>query len=255
MTMSRRCLRSGFLALLAVAASPPHPARSQSDAPIAPRLPEPSTPFGQEALLHSGRAVTLRVRQVLPRDGLSPGDRILNGLPTLRAGDRMLAEVVDPPAHPPALVGGTVARIDPPGRFGRPGRVTLELGQLVTRGDGRSELVPWIFDLEDRRFNTKMRRKVLLALFAAEGAGVGAGIGSQFSGGTNATFVGGGAAVGLLSGIGYASLMRGRDATLEPGDTFRAEVGTLSYRPLPTSPLLPLFPAGDAASKGGAHRP
>ena len=43
-------------------------------------------------------------------------------------------------------------------------------------GPGGSELVPWIFDLEDRRFNIQMRRRLMLALFAAEGAGIGASL-------------------------------------------------------------------------------
>jgi hypothetical protein len=250
----RECLRCGFLALLIVAAISARPACGQSDEPIAPPSPEPAPPFGQEALLRQGQVVTLRIRQVIPRDGLSPGDRVLNGLPTLVTGDRVLAEVLAPGSHPPGLVGGTVAHVAPPRRFGKPGRVTLELGQLVMRNAGQSALVPWVFDLEDRRFNVKMRRRILLALFAAEGAGVGASVGTQFGGGNNPYFIGGGAGVGLISGIGYASLMPGREATLEPGDTFRVEVGSLSYRPLPASPPLPLYPAQDAARKNGAHK-
>ena len=199
--------------------------------------------------------VTLRIRQVIPRDGLSAGDRVLNGLPVLFAGDRVIAEVVAPGSHPPALVGGTVARIAPPRRFGKPGRVTLELGQLVTRSNGQSVLVPWAFDLEDRRFNVNMRRKILLALFAAEGAGVGASVGSELSGGNNPLFIGGGAGVGLLSGIGYASLMPGREATLDPGDTFQVTVGTLAYRPIAPSPPLELYPARGSRPWQGSSRP
>ena len=251
----RKRLRCGFLVLLTVATISARPARAQTDEPIAPLSPEPPRPFGQEALLRPGQVVTLRVRQVIPRDGLSPGDRVLNGLPTTIPGDRVLAEVLAPGVHPPALVGGTVVRIAPPKRFGKPGRVTLELGQLVTRSNGQSELVPWAFDLEDRRFNVQMRRRILLALFAVEGAGVGASVGSQLANGNNPLFIGGGAGIGMLSGIGYASLMPGREATLEPGDTFRIEVGTLSYRPLPTSTTLPLYPAGDPARKAGGHKP
>ena len=79
----------------------------------------------------------------------------------------------------PALIGGTIVHIAPPKRFAKPGRVTLELGQLVQAGPGRSELVPWVFDLEDRRFNVQMRRRLMLALFAAEGAGIGASLGAR----------------------------------------------------------------------------
>jgi hypothetical protein len=205
-------------------------------------------------MLRPGQTVTLRVRQVIPRDGLSPGDRVLSGLPTIVPGDRVLAEVVAPGSDPRALVGGTVADVTPPGRFGKSGRITLELGQLVTMGDGRSEMVPWIFDLEDQRFNIKMRKKILLALFALEGAGVGASVGANLGGGNNPLFIGGGAGVGLLSGIGYASLMPGHRASLEPGDTFRVEVGTLSYRPIPASPPLQLYPAQNSELKKGGHK-
>jgi hypothetical protein len=192
---------------------------------------------------------------VIPRDGLSPGDRVLNGLPPLVPGDRLLAEVIAPGPHVPALLGGTVARIDPPGKFGKPGRVALELGQLVTFNDGRSAMVPWVFDLEDRRFNVRMRRRILLALFALEGVGVGASVGAQLAGGNNPFFVGGGAGVGLLSGIGYASLMPGRQATLEPGETFQVKVGTLSYRPVAPAAPLELYPARSRSGVVGAHGP
>ncbi len=206
-------------------------------------------------MLRPGQVVTLKIRQIIPRDGLSPGDRVLKGLPTLLAGDRVLAEVIAPQSQPPALVGGTLVRVAPPRRFGKPGKVTLELGQLVTRNTGQSVLVPWAFDLEDRRFNAKLRRKVLLALFAAEGAGIGASLGSELGGGNNPFFIGGGAGVGLLSGIGYASLMPGHQATLEPGDTFQVTVGTLSFRPIPASPPLKLYPAADPSRRKEAHGP
>ena len=153
----------------------------------------------------------------------------------------MVAEVVRPGVHPPALIGGTIVHIAPPKRFAKPGRVTLELGQLVQAAPGRSELVPWVFDLEDRRFNVQMRRRLMLALFAAEGAGIGASLGAQ-AGPSNPAYLGLGAGVGLLTGIGYASLMPGREASLEPGDTFKITVGTLSYRPLAPSPPLSLHP-------------
>jgi hypothetical protein len=251
----RERFRWGLLLVVVWLAMPMSVALAQSEAPIAPSSPEPLPPFTREAVLRPGQVVTLRIRQVIPRDGLSQGDRILNGLPTIVPGDRFLAEVIAPGSHPPALVGGTVAHVAPPRRFGKPGRVTLEMGQFVTDNDGRSGLVPWIFDLEDRRFNAQMRRKILLALFALEGAGVGATVGSQLGGGNNPFFIGGGAGVGLLSGIGYASLMPGHQATLEPGDTFRVEVGTLSYRPIPQSPPLQLYPAADPYRKKGSHHP
>ena len=164
-------------------------------------------------------------------------------------GDRVVAEDVRPGVHPPALIGGTIVHIAPPKRFAKPGRVTLELGQLVQAAPGRSELVPWVFDLEDRRFNVQMRRRLMLALFAAEGAGIGASLGAQ-AGPSNPAYLGLGAGVGLLTGIGYASLMPGREASLEPGDTFRITVGTLSYRPLDA---VAAALASPCAGPGEAH--
>jgi hypothetical protein len=176
----------------------------------------------------------------------------LSGRPALLPGDRVIAEDVRPGVQPPALIGGTIVQIAPPGRFARPGWLTLQLGQLVQTAPGRAELVPWIFDLEDRRFNVQMRRRLMLALFAAEGAGVGMSLGAQ-AGPANPAYLGLGAGVGLLTGIGYASLMPGREASLEPGDAFEITVGTLSYRPLAPSPPLALHPAPDPAKRKKEH--
>jgi hypothetical protein len=167
-------------------------------------------------------------------------------------GDRVVAEDVRHGVHPPAIIGGKIVHVAPPRRFAKPGRVTLELGQLVQTAPGRSELVPWVFDLEDRRFNVQMRRRLMLALFAAEGAGIGASLGAQ-AGPSNPAYLGLGAGVGLLTGIGYASLMPGREARLEPGDTFEITVGTLSYRPLAPSSPLSLHPAPDPAKRTKEH--
>jgi hypothetical protein len=228
------------------------PASAQSDAPIAPLSPEPPATPQAAALLRPGATVTLRIRQVIPRDGLTAAERLLSGLPAIAHGDRVIAEDVRLGVHPPALIGGTVVDICPPGRFAKPGRLTLELGQFVQTAPGRSELVPWIFDLEDRRFNVRMRRRLLLALFAAEGAGIGTSLGTQ-AGPSNLAYLGLGAGAGLLMGIGYASLMPGREASLEPGDTFKITVGTLSYRPLAPSPPLELHPAPDPAKVKKEH--
>jgi hypothetical protein len=224
------------------------PAFGQSEAPIANLAPEPPPSASATARLRPGETVTLRVRQVIPCDGLTAGERLLNGRPAITPGDRVVAEDVRPGVHPPALIGGTIVHIAPPKRFAKPGRVTLELGQLVQAAPDRSELVPWVFDLEDRRFNVEMRRRLTLALFAAEGAGIGASLGAQ-AGPSNPAYLGLGAGVGLLTGIGYASLMPGREASLEPGDTFKITVGTLSYRPLAPSPPLALHPAPDPAKR------
>jgi hypothetical protein len=239
------------LVLLGVAWA--RPASGQSQAPIAPSAPEPPPAASQTARLRPGETITLRVRQVIPCDGLTPGERLLSGRPAIMPGDRVIAEDVRRGVRPPALIGGTIVHIAPPRRFAKPGRVTLELGQLVQAAPGRSELVPWVFDLEDRRFNVQMRRRLMLALFAAEGAGVGASLGAQ-AGPANPAYLGLGAGVGLLTGIGYASLMPGREASLEPGDTFEVTVGTLSYRPLAPSPPLSLYPAPDPAKRTKEHR-
>jgi hypothetical protein len=236
--------------LLGVASA--RPASAQSEAPIAPSAPEPPPAASETARLRPGETVTLRVRQVIPCDGLTPGERLLSGRPAIMPGDRVVAEDVRTGVHPPALIGGTIVHIAPPRRFAKPGRVTLQLGQLVQTAPGRSELVPWVFDLEDRRFNVQMRRRLMLALFAAEGAGIGMSLGAQ-AGPANPAYLGLGAGVGLLTGIGYASLMPGREAGLEPGDTFEITVGTLSFRPLAPSPPLSLHPAPDPAKRTKEH--
>jgi hypothetical protein len=243
---------STLLALMMLGVVWAREARAQSEDPIAPLTPEPPPTVSQTARLRAGEIVTLRVRQVIPYDGLTSGERLLSGRPAIAPGDRVVAEEVRPGVRPPALIGGTIVHIAPPRRFARPSRVTLELGQLVQAGPGGSELVPWIFDLEDRRFNTQMRRRLTLALFAAEGAGIGASLGAQ-AGPSSPAYLGLGAGVGLLTGIGYASLMPGRETSLEPGDTFKIAVGTLSYRPLDPSPPLSLHPAPDPAKRTKEH--
>ena len=99
-----------------------------------------------------------------------------------------------------------------------------------------------------------MRRKILLALFAARRRRGRCEHRVAARRREQSPLHRWGAGIGLLSGIGYASLMPGHEATLEPGDTFRVEVGTLSYRPIPSSPQLPLYPAGDPSRKNGVHQ-
>jgi hypothetical protein len=243
---------SRLLALALFGVTWARPATAQSEAPIAPLAPEPPPAASETVRLQPGETIVVRVRQVIPCDGLTAGERLLSGRPAIAPGDRIVAEVVRPGVHPPALIGGTIVHIAPPKRFAKPGRVTLQLGQLVQAGPGHSELIPWVFDLEDRRFNIQMRRRLMLALFAAEGAGIGASLGAQ-AGPSNPTYLGVAAGVGLLTGIGYASLMPGRQASLEPGDTFKITVGTLSYQPLAPSPPLSLYPAPDPAKPKKEH--
>ena len=77
------------------------PALAQSKDRIAPLASEPPPAASATALLRPGETVTLRVRQILPCDGLTPGERLLSGRPPIAKGDRVLAEVVQPGAHPP----------------------------------------------------------------------------------------------------------------------------------------------------------
>lgn len=226
--------------------------------PVAPPLPAtPIVPARPpvEAVLRPGEAMTLRIRQMLPPDGLSPGERLLNSRSPILPGDRFLAEVIQPPCDPPVLVGGAVTKVTPPGWFGKPGYVTLQLSQLVETVNGDSRLLPWHIDTSDRRVSTQTRRALLSALFGLEGAIIGASIGFQ---NPNNPAVGaavaGGAGGGLLLGLGYASFQRGLEASLEPGDTFRIVVGTMSYHPVPRDLQTILYPAADPSKLKGSHK-
>jgi hypothetical protein len=218
--------------------------------------PFPLAPlFADEALLRSGETITLRIRQVLPADGLSPGERLLNSRQPICPGDHFVAEIVDPPCSPPALVGGTVTATTLPGWFGRPGSVTLQLSQLVETVDGQTHLLPWQIDLADRSIRTEVRRALLTALFCLEGMWLGGVIGAQTGVSPKKILpVSAGAGAGLLLGIGYASLQRGREPSLEPGDTFRLVVGTTSCQPLPRDLQTILYPAVDPARRKGQHK-
>src|SRR5262249_44839373 len=143
----------------------------------------------------------------------------------------------------------------PPGWFGRPGYVTLQLSQLLEAVDGPARLVPWQLDLEDRRTTTKMRRALLTALLGLEGVGLGASIGAPTPGPHRLAEVAAGGGAGLLLGLGYASFMRGVEASLEPGDTFHLVIGTLSYRPVPRNLQTILYPAGDPGRQERDHHP
>jgi hypothetical protein len=218
---------------------------------VAPPLtatPTDPIPPPRLALLRPGEAVTLRVLQVIPPDGLSPGERLLNGRNPILPGDRFLAEVIDPPCEAPALVGGAVTKVVRPGWFGRPGYVTLQISQLVETVDGKGSLQPWRMNTEDRQLATRMRRAMLSALLGLEGAITGASLGAQALQ-TNGTWIAGGAGAGLLLGLGYSSFQRGTEASLEPGDTFRIVVGTLSYKPVSKEWQTILYPAPAPGSK------
>jgi hypothetical protein len=196
-------------------------------------------------MLRPGTTVTVRVRQAFPCDGLSPGERLLNGKQPIQPGDRFLAEVINLPSNPPPLVGGTVLKLIPPGRFGRPGSLALQISQLVETVDGAPQLVPWTFDTEDRRFDTKKRRVLITALFALEGAMLGGALAGEVAHKRSPVYITSGLAIGAILGLGYASFQRGVEANLEQGDTFEVVVGTTSYRPIPRTVLTKLYPAGN----------
>jgi hypothetical protein len=122
--------------------------------------------------------------------------------------------------------------------------LTLQVTQLVERLDGTSQPIPWQFDTDDRRFKTRGRRALVAALLGLEGTMLGAAVASQVAR-ENPVFIGGGAAVGLIVGIGYASFQRGVEASLGQGDLFEVVVGSTSFRPIPRTALTTVFPAPD----------
>jgi hypothetical protein len=104
----RKPIRPGstLLALMLLGVAWARPTSAQSEAPIAPLAPEPSPAPSETARLRPGETVTLRVRQVIPRDGLTPGERLLSGKPAIMPGDRVIAEDVRPGVHPPRSSAG-----------------------------------------------------------------------------------------------------------------------------------------------------
>lgn len=224
---------------------PPAPvvAPALAAAPTAPAPPPPPL------VLRSGEAVTLRILQVVPIDGFSRGERLLNGRNPIVPGDRFLAEVLEPHCEGPALLGGCVTKVVRPGWFGHPGYVTLQLLQFIPTADGKSEEAPWQMNTQDRRLAERIRRLLLDALITTEWTAVGLSAGAQDLALHNGMWVGGAAAVGSLIGLGFASLQRGTEATLEPGDTFRIVVGTMKYRPVPKDWQTILYPAADPAKR------
>lgn len=208
--------------------------------------PTAPVPNAKPVLLRAGDKVTLRVCQMLPAGHFTPAERLLNSKPPIQVGDHFLAEVIDPLPPHPVLVGGVITKITKPGWFGHPGYLTFRLMQLVENVQCPSGgVVPWQLDLADRRITSKMRHALLTFLLTVDGVAEGASIGSQFSSG-NMAFIGGGMGIGLLAGLGYAAFQRGHNANMEPGDTFKIEVGTAYYRPVSKEWETKLYPAKDA---------
>jgi hypothetical protein len=224
---------------------PPAPAVAPAleAAPTAPAPPPPP------AILRPGEKVTVRILQVIPTDGLSPGERLLNSRYPLLPGDRFLAEVIEPRCNGPALVGGSVAKVIRPGWFGRPGYVTLQLAQFIQTVDGKGQEAPWQVNTQDQQLAARMRRALLTALISSEWAAVGASAGAQDLVLHNGLWVGSAAAMGLLLGLGFASFQRGTEPSLEPGDTFRIVVGTMKVQPVPKDWQTILYPATDPAKR------
>ncbi|HWG47357.1 MAG TPA: hypothetical protein VN688_31630 [Gemmataceae bacterium] len=215
----------------------------------APSLPAPPL---KPAVLRPGDAVTLRVLQVIPPDGLSPAERLLNGRNPILPGDHFLAEVIAPVSDGTTLVGGVVTKVTRPGWFGHSGYVTLQLAQFVQSPDGEGRTLPWRVNTEDRQLATRMRRTMVRVLLGLEGIGAGASMGAQMSEG-NVVWTTGGAGVGLLVGLAYSSFQRGSEASLEPGDTFCIVVGSMAYRPVSREWQTILHPAptpGSGKRKG-----
>jgi hypothetical protein len=243
-------------------AASPSAAEQQRELPPAPAVAPPLTaaptapaPPSAESPLRPGETVTMRILQVVPADGLSPGERLLNGRNPILPGDRFLAEVIEPPCQAPALVGGSVTKVTRPGWFGRSGFVTLQLAQLIQTVDGHGTLAPWQVDTEDRQLAARVRRALLNALLGLDGIGYGASIGAQMAPPlVNSVWIGGGAAVGLLMGLGYSSFQRGTEASLEPGDTFRIVVGAMTCKPAPRDWQTILHPAPTPGSKKGKDK-
>jgi len=128
------------------------------------------------------------------------------------------------------------------------------MAQVVEKRNGTTELIPWRFDTEDRRFATRRHRALVTALFGLEGAGVGASLATQFAR-ANPVFIGGGAGVGVILGLCYTTFQRGTEANLESGDAFEVVVGTTSFRPVPRTALINLYPAAEPSSRHGNNRP
>ncbi len=89
-----------LLALALLGLTCASPASGQTEAPIAPLAPEPPPVASTTARLRPGETVTLRIRQVIPCDGLTSGERLLNGRPAIAPGDRVVAEEVRLGARP-----------------------------------------------------------------------------------------------------------------------------------------------------------
>lgn len=199
--------------------------------------------------LATGSKALLRIRQVIPTDGLSRGERLLNGLPPLQKGDVFTAELLEPACRPPLIIAGCVESVTPPRRFGRPGNVSLKFAwPLDNTGEHPGQ---WKLQVEDQRFTSAQRRRAITSLLVLEGMILGASVGTTLDRSKTAVTLGG-VGVGLLIGVAYASLQPGQAASLEPGDTLSVIVGTTAAKKLPPEAPLTVFPAHEPEE--GKHR-
>lgn len=195
-----------------------------------------------------GTEVNLRVRQVIPVDGLSRGERMLNGQHPLKPGDLFTAEWPAPSGQPAMILAGCVEEVVPPRRFGRPGKVSVKIAWPFDASGNR-----WSFDIEDQRFTSAQKRRAITTLFLAEGFALGASVGANLDRGRSAATLGGGG-VGLVVGLAYASLQPGQAASLEPGDTLAVVVGTSEVRKLPPEVPLKVYPVHEPEAERHAKR-
>lgn len=193
--------------------------------------------FAQNGTIASGTEVNLRVRQVIPADGLSRGERMLNGEHPVKPGDVFTAEWPVAPGQPPIILAGCVREVIPPRRFGRPGKISVNIAWPFD-ASGRQ----WNFDIEDQRFTSAQKRHAITTLFLAEGFALGASVGANIDHGKSGATLGGGG-VGMVLGLAYASLQPGQAASLEPGDTLAVVVGSTEVRKLPPETPLKVYPA------------
>jgi hypothetical protein len=221
--------------LLAVAV----PVQAASPPPPLPAPPPAANPV-VETTLATGSKALIRIRQVIPADGLSRGERLLNGIAPMQPGDVFTAELVEPACHPPLIVAGCVESVTPPRRFARPGKVSVKIAwPLDPTGEHPGQ---WTFNVEDQRFTSAQRRRAITSLLVLEGAILGASIGTTLDRSKTAVTLAG-VGVGLLIGVAYASLQPGQAASLEPGDTLSVIVGTTAAKKLPPEAPLTVFPA------------
>jgi hypothetical protein len=194
-----------------------------------------------------GTKVNLHVRQVIPGDGLSRGERMLNGDHPVKPGDVFTAEWPVAPGESPIILAGCVNEVVPPRRFGRPGSISVQIAWPFDASGNQ-----WSFDIEDQRFTSAQKRRAITALFLAEGFALGASVGSNIDQGKSGATLGGGG-VGMVLGLAYASLQPGQAASLEPGDTLEVVVGSSEVRKLPPEVPLKVYPAHEPEKHGHAH--